>query len=167
MLILQLLVITFIPKEAHRYLSRASPISRSAWSAKKLREGHGYDVKEIYLSHGKRGRLRQSNAQQGAGAGHMLFRRVLAKILQRVQRLIAFLYFVKDNQRVLRSYGLAARHDQILQDAAHILCRFEELLILFVIVEVKIGDIAVMQSSELLKYPCFAYLPEITLLSQL
>ena len=90
----------------------------------------------------------------------MVFRRVFAKAFQAIERFVAFLDFVEDDQRFMGLDVLAASHRQVLQDAVYILCRFEELLVLPRFVEVEVCNVAVMPCPKLLEHPCFPNLPD-------
>ena len=116
----------------------------------KLSERHGVDLHEIDLAHRERRGVGQRDAQQGTGAGHVILRRVLAKIFHGVDDLGAVLHLVKNDQRLFRVDRLPAGQHQVLQNAVHVLRRLEKLLIFLLLIEVKIGDVFIVPPAKFL-----------------
>ena len=93
---------------------------------KELIEGHGVQRADIHLAHREGLVLVDGKAEQGAGAGHMILRRVLAEILQRRDRARALLDLVQNDQRVAGCDRSAKEQPQLEQDPLHVIVLLEQ-----------------------------------------
>ena len=99
------------------------------------------------------------HAQKRACRDHMVFRRILAKILEAVQGLFAFLDFVEDNQRLPWNDRNVGIERQLLDQPGWVFRVLEYGLELRLAVKIEHGAVVETSAAELFHNPRFPYLP--------
>ena len=106
---------------------------------------------DVHLSHGERLVLMDRKAEQGAGAGHMIFRRVFTEILQRRNRLRALLNLIKNDQHIPGCDAFTSEQAQVEDDSLYIIILIKQRVQSFRFFKVEIDIISVLLPSELLQ----------------
>ena len=129
---------------------------RFAHRLQKLPERQGMQVEGIDLSNGERNAFVDGDAQQRTCGDDGIFRRVFAKVLQRLQRARGLLDFIEDDQ-CISGRDLDLRLDvDVHQDALDIVIIVKDALHPLIVVEGHIGDFGEILFAKFLHQPGFS-----------
>ena len=120
---------------------------------KNLREAHGIEPHEVHLPDRKRGGPRKAHGRERGGTRHVVLRRNLEKILQRVERLRALADVVEDDERAAGLDRPTGRLRQRRHNPVDVLVRLENRLVRFVFREAHVDRVLVATLAEGLQDP--------------